>query len=73
MVDLATVEVVQDDIGWLVRVTNVGTRPQEYRCASKEQAQSLASVLSGSKAPTGVPKARPGAPTAAPAKPPVKK
>jgi hypothetical protein len=58
MVDLATVEVVQDEVGWLVVVNNPGRRPQEYRCASQQQAKSLAAVMQGTKAATGVPGAR---------------
>lgn len=49
MANVARVEIEKDDIGWVLRVINPGQRPQEYRCASREQAQSLADVMTGSR------------------------
>ncbi len=47
MADVARVEIEQDAVGWVLRVTNPGMRTQEYRCATKEQAQQLAEVMTG--------------------------
>ena len=54
MVD-ARVEIEQDEIGWVLRVINPGARAQEYRCASKQQAQSLADVMTGTKPGSNLP------------------
>jgi hypothetical protein len=47
--DVARIEIERDEIGWVLRVSNPGMRPQEYRCSSKEQAQALGDVLRGAK------------------------
>jgi len=78
MADLTKVEIEQDQIGWVLRVINPGMKAQEYRCASREQAQALADVMTGNKAASGMPKGKapppkPAAPAPPAAKPPVKK
>ncbi len=60
MADVARIEIEKDDIGWVLRVSNPGQKTQEYRCASKEQAQSLADVMTGN---------RPGSNRPAPSRP----
>lgn len=47
MVNVTEVEITQDGTGWVLKVVNPGARPQEYRCATREQAQSLADVMTG--------------------------
>jgi hypothetical protein len=68
MADVARVDIEKDEIGWVLRVSNPGLRPQEYRCSSKEQAQALADVMTGSKASNGAPKgaSRPAGPPSPP-------
>ncbi|MGI5863737.1 MAG: hypothetical protein ACOX6T_17000 [Myxococcales bacterium] len=56
MADVTTVEIEKDEVGWVLRVINPGMRPQEYRCASKEQAQSLAEVMTGAKVASNLPR-----------------
>ncbi|HCF62020.1 MAG TPA: hypothetical protein DFS52_29005 [Myxococcales bacterium] len=56
MVDVTRVEIEMDEVGWVLRVINPGMRPQEYRCASKEQAQSLAEVMTGAKVANSLPR-----------------
>lgn len=52
MAEMHRVEIIeQDGAGWLVRITSSGVRPQEYYCATREQADNLAAVMSGSKVP----------------------
>lgn len=60
MADVARIEIEKDDIGWVLRVSNPGQKTQEYRCATREQAQSLADVMTGS---------RPGSNRPAPSRP----
>lgn len=57
MADVTRVEIEQDAVGWVLRVVNPGMRAQEYRCATREQAQSLADVLAGTKSPSSTPRA----------------
>ena len=49
MADLARVDIEQDEIGWVLRVCNPGMKAQEYRCATKQQAEKLAEVMTGAK------------------------
>jgi hypothetical protein len=56
MANVSTVEIERDEVGWVLRVSNPGMRAQEYRCATKEQAQTLADVMTGAKSPTNVPR-----------------
>ncbi len=81
MADVARIEIEQDEIGWVLRVNNPGMRTQEYRCATKEQAEKLGEVMTGVRQAAGSGAARPAAkpapvPAAAPApaaKPPVRR
>ncbi len=57
MVDVARIEILQDEIGWVLRVSNPGLRTQEYRCSSRQQAQALGEVLTGTKTQPKPPKA----------------
>ena len=73
MADVARVEIEQDEVGWVLRVLNPGMKAQEYRCATKAQAESLGAVMTGAKSASNTPTAG-GKPAAAPsAKPAAKK
>jgi hypothetical protein len=49
MQDLNRVEIEAQGSGWVVRVIAPGLRPQEYYCATRAQADSLAAVMTGAK------------------------
>ena len=49
MANVTQVAIEKDGAGWVLRVINPNLRPQIYRCSSKEQAQSLADLMTGAR------------------------